>query len=124
MTDHDLFGSDAEQDCSYTVFAVVFFFFFTLTRQPIEAVKKGGNRAKVTQSSGNNSITKESFFLAEIKSNQTLYCKVADKDEDHTRMLLLDLRCAIETETGGREKNRKGLFPSLFEELTDRLKIC
>ena len=24
LTDHDLFGSDVEQDCSYTVFAVVF----------------------------------------------------------------------------------------------------
>ena len=30
LTDHDLFGSDVEQDCSYTVFAVVF---FTLTKQ-------------------------------------------------------------------------------------------
>ena len=30
LTDHDLFGSDVEQDCSYTVFAVVFF--FTLTK--------------------------------------------------------------------------------------------
>ena len=29
LTDHDLFGSDVEQDCSYTVFAVVF---FTLTK--------------------------------------------------------------------------------------------
>ena len=24
LTDHDLFGSDVEQDCSYTVFGVVF----------------------------------------------------------------------------------------------------
>ena len=31
LTDHDLFGSEVEQDCSYTVFAV-FFFFFTLTK--------------------------------------------------------------------------------------------
>ena len=30
LTDHDLFGSDVVQDCSYTVFAV---FFFTLTKQ-------------------------------------------------------------------------------------------
>ena len=30
LTDHDLFGSDIEQDWSYTVFAV--FFFFTLTK--------------------------------------------------------------------------------------------
>ena len=29
LTDHDLFGSNVEQDCSYTVFAV---FFFTLTK--------------------------------------------------------------------------------------------
>ena len=29
LNDHDLFGSDVEQDCSYTVFAVVF---FTLTK--------------------------------------------------------------------------------------------
>ena len=26
LTDHDLFGSDVEQDCSYKVFAVVFFY--------------------------------------------------------------------------------------------------
>ena len=30
LTDHDLSGSDVEQDCSYTVFAVLFF--FTLTK--------------------------------------------------------------------------------------------
>ena len=29
LNDHDLFGSDIEQDCSYTVFAV---FFLTLTK--------------------------------------------------------------------------------------------
>ena len=29
LTDHDLFGSDVQQDCSFTVFAV---FFFTLTK--------------------------------------------------------------------------------------------
>ena len=29
LTDHNLFGSDVEQDCSYTVFAEVF---FTLTK--------------------------------------------------------------------------------------------
>ena len=87
-------------------------FFFTLTKKPIEAVKKRGNRTKVTGSSGNNSIAKESFFFAEIKSNQTFYCKVADKDEHNTRRLLLDLRCLIETETGaGERKKSQGTLP-------------
>ena len=32
LTDHDLIGSDVEQDCSYTAFAVFFSFFFTLSK--------------------------------------------------------------------------------------------
>ena len=35
LTDHDLIGSDVEQDCSYTAFAFFFFFFlffFTLAK--------------------------------------------------------------------------------------------
>ena len=49
LTDHDLFGSDVEQDCSYTVFAVVF---FTLTTQQLmnEAeylMKNNGDRGGV-----------------------------------------------------------------------------
>ena len=92
-------------------------------QQPIEAVKKGANRTKVTLSSGNNSGAKESFFFSEIKSSQTLYCKVADKDEHNARRLLLDLRCLIETETRGREKIGRDSSLACSEELTDRLKI-
>ena len=92
-------------------------------QQPIEAVKKGGNRTKVTLCSGNNSGAKESFFFSEIKSSQTLYCKVADKDEHNARRLLLDLRCLIETETRGREKIGRDSSLACSEELTDRLKI-
>ena len=49
LTDRDLFGSDVEQDCSYTVFAVVF---FTLTTQQLmnEAeylMKNNGDRGGV-----------------------------------------------------------------------------
>ena len=86
-------------------------------------LKKGATEQK-WPASGNNSGAKESFFFAEIKSNQTLYCKVADKDEHNTRRLLLDLRCLIETETGGREKIGRDSSLAYSEELTDRLKIC
>ena len=77
----------------------------------------------MTLSSGNNSGAKESFFFSEIKSSQTLYCKVADKDEHNARRLLLDLRCLIETETRGREKIARDSSLACSEELTDRLKI-
>ena len=49
LTDHDFFGSDVEQDCSYTVFAVFFLaltkhcrvglkFFFDLSRESMRVV--------------------------------------------------------------------------------------
>ena len=79
-------------------------------------LKKGATEQK-WPASGNNSGAKESFFFAEIKSNQTLYCKVADKDEHNTRRLLLDLRCLIETETGGREKIGRDSSLACSEEL-------
>ena len=43
LTDHDLYGSDVEQGCSCTVFAV-FFFFSTLNQTFFEGVKRIGSR--------------------------------------------------------------------------------
>ena len=42
LTDHDLFGSDVEQDWSYTVFAVIFFYLnYTLRRNwPIRSITR------------------------------------------------------------------------------------
>ena len=41
LTDHDLFGSDVEQDWSYTVFAVIFFTLITLRRNwPIRSITR------------------------------------------------------------------------------------
>ena len=42
LTDHNLFGSDVEQDCSYTVFAVVFYLNLTLSEMVHSLLRKLG----------------------------------------------------------------------------------
>ena len=48
LTDHDRFGSDVEQDCSYTVFAAVF---FTLTKHCIKILMQFLHYFFITRSS-------------------------------------------------------------------------